>query len=132
MTTHRIALALVATLTAACAAMTASDPSDAILGRWIGQGGRAAGTSLEFRSDGTAIWMLSDTFQLEYRHSALGARHHIDLGGFAGGPLAGRTLYCLGQMPTEDTLRLDCEPGTDPSARPATIDDDQVQVFTRD
>jgi hypothetical protein len=119
-----------AALVAACASMSSMD-DDTLVGTWVGQQGRAAGTSIVFRDDGEAIWMLPDTFHVQYRHIALGARHHIDISGFSGGPLAGRTLYCVGQMPTEDTLRMDCEPGNDPGVRPASIDDAQAQVFTR-
>jgi hypothetical protein len=124
------AQAALLTLVGACAAVTATDPAEVILGRWLGHNERAAGTTLEFRANGEATWMLADTFQVSYRHAVLGSRHHLDLS-LAAGPLAGRTLYCLGQMPSEDVLRLDCEPGTDPSVRPATIDEAQVQTFRR-
>ena len=120
-----------ALLLAGCAALTTTDDNP-LVGTWMGRDGRAAGTSMVFRSNGEALWIMPDTFRLQYRHTQLGARHHIDLSGFAGGPLAGRTLYCVGQMPTEDALRLDCEPGTDQGVRPSTIDDAQVQVFRRE
>lgn len=130
--TIRLALtALAATLLAGCATVTASDPADVIIGRWRGENDRAAGTTMEFRRNGEATWMTTDTFQVTYRHSVLGGRHHLDLS-LGTGPLAGRTLYCLGQMPSEDVLRLDCEPGTDASARPSTIDETQVQTFRRE
>ena len=130
---NRLAAAPIIALSIGCAAVTATDPADRILGTWNGQEGRAAGTSMEFDSDGSATWTIGgEEYRLTYRYSALGSRHHVDLAGFTAGPLAGRTLYCLGQMPDEDTLRLDCEPGNDPSARPATIDDAQVQIFRRE
>jgi len=115
----------------ACATVTATDPADAILGRWRGENERAAGTTLELHSDGEGVWMRADTVAVTYRHAVLGSRHHIDIS-VAAGTLAGRTLYCLGQMPSADVLRLHCVPGTDPAARPATIDEDQVQVFRRE
>lgn len=97
-----------------------------LLGTWTGESQNAAGSSFEFREDGTATWRLQQPFEIRYRVDDPLAPVHLDLFGFQTGPLEDRTLFCLIEL-AGDRLRMDCEP----SERPGALDPEQTQVFTR-
>jgi hypothetical protein len=122
---NRRMLSIAALLLLASCAHTVPAPAP-LVGTWVATSANAAGSSFEFRSDGSATWRLSQPFEIRYRLNSQTAPTHLDLSGFQTGPLEGRTLYCLVEL-AHDNLRMDCEP----TAHPTSFDPDQTQVFTR-
>jgi len=107
-----------------------------LLGSWEQEAAPAAGSqAFVFRSDSTALWIIStparrDTFAIRYRVGAAATPLPLDLYGFARGPLQGRTLYCIVDLPTPERFRMDCEPGRSGDRadenRPRTFTDQTV------
>lgn len=124
----RVLLAAAILALTGCAS-TAAPRSAQLIGVWQGASDNAVGTSLELRSDGTALWNLKETFAISYRTDLGPTPHHLDLFGFQTGPLANRTLYCIFELPDRDTLRLDCEPSQE--KRPLSFNPSQTQTFAR-
>jgi hypothetical protein len=86
-----------------------------LLGRWEGVDSEQGLQTFVFERGGTAHWVLeyqgkSQTFDVRYRLDRSATPHHLDLTGFASGPLAGQALYCLAEV-GEQTLSIDCRPG---------------------
>ncbi len=124
-----LAAALVAfTIQAACG-------SPSLVGEWEASSENAEGSSFIFREDGTALWLLPDTFRIRYRADFDSTPHTLDLSGFEEGPLRGYLLYCIFDFQDDDILRLDCEPGvaSDRGAgiRPDAFGAQQTQIFAR-
>lgn len=109
--------------------------SDALTGEWVATSENAEGSAFTFREDGTALWLLPDTFRLRYEADHRSSPHTLDLSGFESGPLQGYVLYCIFELEGDDTMRLDCEPGV-PGERGANIRPEgfgaqQTQTFVR-
>jgi hypothetical protein len=121
---------LVFLLAAACGTpSTAPAPAPAppsILGNWTSTSPNASGTGFEFRADGTVTWTLSRAFEIQYRADLTTRPAKLDLFGFQGTPLDGRTLRCIIEI-TGDRLQMDCEP----DAYPTAFDPGQTQAFVR-
>ncbi len=109
--------------------------TDGLTGEWQAVSDNAEGSSFVFREDGTALWLLPDTFQLAYEADLGASPHTLDLSGFESGPLEGYVLYCIFELEGEDTLRLDCEPGVPgergANIRPGEFGAQQTQTFAR-
>ena len=101
-------------------------PTSPLLGTWVATSQNAAGSSFQFRPDGSATWNLGQPFEIQYQINDQATPTRLDLSGFKVGPLKGRTLYCLVEL-SEETLRMDCEP----TAHPASFNPEQTQVFAR-
>ncbi len=120
---------------AACAAPAPSPvpaPAPRLLGTWDGDDR----STFVFREGGEALWILPistppDTFAIRYRYDATASPAHLDISGFQSGPLAGRTLYCIVEPSGEGAFRMDCEPGTVESARPAALNPAQTRGYRR-
>lgn len=97
-----------------------------LVGTWTGESQNAAGTSFIFRADGTASWMLSRPFEIRYLTDLTSRPATLDLFGFEGTPLDGRTLKCILEL-AGDQMRMDCEP----DRYPATFSATQTQTFVR-
>lgn len=95
-------------------------------GAWAGESQNASGTGFLFRGDGTVTWTLGQAFEIQYRADLSSTPAKLDLFGFQGGPLAGRTLNCIIDIAGE-RMRMDCEPGS----YPAAFSDTQTQTFVR-
>ncbi len=139
MTGRRRPLAAAAVVLAACSAPApAPTPSStaaaapALVGTWDGDDR----TTFVFREGGAAEWTLPistppSTFAVRYRYDAAVSPAHLDISGFTQPPLSGRTLYCIVEPAGADAFRMDCEPGTDASARPAALDPAQTRSYRR-
>jgi hypothetical protein len=114
----------VALFLASCAHNPAS--TSPLLGTLAATSPNAAGSSFQFRADGTATWKLGQAFEIQYQTDDPRAPTRVDLSGFQSGPLKGRTLYCLIDL-SDDTLQMDCEP----SGYPSSFNPEQTQVFSR-
>ncbi len=114
---------------------SACGDSDGLTGEWAAASENADGSAFVFREDGTALWLLPDTFRLRYEADLGASPHTLDLSGFDRGPLQGYVLYCIFELEGGATLRLDCEPGvaSDRGAaiRPGEFGAQQTQTFTR-
>ena len=108
---------------------------DDLTGEWVAASENAQGTTFVFRDDGTALWLLPDTFRLRYEADHDASPSTLDLSGFDRGPLQGYVLYCIFELEGSDTLRLDCEPGVDTDRgegiRPGQFGAEQTQSFER-
>lgn len=109
--------------------------SDGLTGEWVATSDNAEGSSFVFREDGTALWLLPDTFPIRYESDLQTSPHTLDLSGFDRGPLEGYVLYCIFELDGDAVLRLDCEPGvaSDRGAaiRPKEFGAEQTQTFAR-
>ncbi|HKY61193.1 MAG TPA: hypothetical protein VJP59_09290 [Gemmatimonadota bacterium] len=125
-----VAAALVAIPVAA-----ACGDAPGLVGEWEATSENAEGTSFVFREDGSALWLLPDTFRIRYEADPDASPRTLDLSGFEDGPLRGYVLYCIFDLEGDDTLRLDCEPGvaTERGAgiRPDEFGGEQTQTFAR-
>lgn len=105
-----------------------------LVGEWQATSENAEGTSFVFRDDGTALWLLPDTFRIQYEADLDASPKALDLSGFESGPLEGYVLYCVFELEGEE-LRLDCEPGVaserGAGIRPDEFGDEQTQTFAR-
>ncbi|MGH7557923.1 MAG: hypothetical protein ACREMD_09175 [Gemmatimonadota bacterium] len=109
--------------------------TDGLTGEWQAVSDNAEGSAFVFREDGTALWLLPDTFQVRYEADFGASPHALDLSEFETGPLEGYVLYCIFELEGDATLRLDCEPGV-PGERGANIRPEefgarQTQTFVR-
>jgi len=106
-----------------------------LVGEWDATSANAEGTSFVFREDGSALWLLPDTFRIRYEADRDATPRALDLLGFEDGPLEGYVLYCIFDLEGDVTLRLDCEPGvaTERGAgiRPDEFGGEQTQIFAR-
>ncbi|HEU4570892.1 MAG TPA: META domain-containing protein, partial [Gemmatimonadales bacterium] len=102
-----------------------------LLGPWHVVSDNALGTGFDFRPDSTVTWQLGAPSELRYAFDPAPDPAHLDITGFPGGPLKGRTLYCVVKFSTPDRFRMDCEPGEDPAARPHGFDAAQTEEFAR-
>lgn len=110
-----------------------SGPS--IVGRWEGIDSDQGKQTFVFETGGAGKWALeyadkSQTFDLRYELDRSATPHHLDLTGFASGPLAGQALYCLAEVGAEE-LKIDCRPG-EPGAsgetrRPTAFTDQAIR-----
>ncbi|MGH7564145.1 MAG: hypothetical protein ACREK5_06955 [Gemmatimonadota bacterium] len=120
---------------AAIVVMSGCGDSGGLTGEWVATSENAEGSAFIFREDGTALWILPDTFQVRYEADFGASPHTLDLSGFKSGPLQGYVLYCIFEFEGDATLRLDCEPGvaTDRGAgiRPEDFGAQQTQTFVR-
>ncbi|HET6341017.1 MAG TPA: hypothetical protein VFG78_02405 [Gemmatimonadota bacterium] len=109
--------------------------SPGLVGEWQATSENAAGSSFVFREDGTALWLLPDTFQIRYETDLDASPRALDLSGFEEGPLRGYVLYCIFDLDGDDTMRLDCEPGVaserGAGIRPDEFGGEQTQTFVR-
>lgn len=109
--------------------------SDALTGEWVATSDNAEGSAFVFREDGTALWLLPDTFHVRYVADLGSSPHTLDLSGFERGPLEGYVLYCIFELEGDAAMRLDCEPGVDsergPAIRPKEFGAEQTQTFER-
>ncbi len=109
--------------------------SPGLVGQWDATSENAQGSSFVFRDDGTALWLLPDTFRIRYEVDFDASPNALDLSGFEEGPLRGYVLYCIFDLEGGDTMRLDCEPGvaTERGAgiRPDEFGGEQTQTFAR-
>ena len=130
MLSRRVAAALAGIIVLAACGDRAS-----LVGEWEATSENAAGSSFVFHADGTALWVLPDTFRIRYEADFGASPHALDLSGFEEGPLAGYVLYCIFELEGDDRMRLDCEPGvaTDRGSgvRPNTFGSEQTQTFVR-
>ena len=124
------ALVALAALALSCA------KEGSLIGTWTASDPDGNTQTITFRKNGTADWQLQGdgesgrfeglrwTFEEEARPA------HLDLSGFAYGPLQDQTLYCILDFPTHDSFRMDCAPGpsspSGESARPTTFDADAI------
>lgn len=124
-----IRVAILIALTTACG------DSGQLTGEWVATSENAQGTTFVFRDDGTALWLLPDTFRLRYAVDNDASPSTLDLSGFDRGPLQGYVLYCIFEFESADTMRLDCEPGVDSDRgagiRPGQFGAEQTQTFER-
>ena len=125
-----ISVLLVTTL-----ALADPSPYPEILGKWTATSANAQGASFEFEPVDKVVWRThGQPFSLAYRLDASVTPWALDLVGFAKGPLAGRTLYCIAEI-AQGRLRMDCEPGApnaeDARKRPAAFAPEQTQEFER-
>ncbi len=86
-----------------------------LIGRWEGVDSEQGRQTFQFERGGTLRWVLeyqgqSQTFDVRYELDRAATPHHLDLTGFASGPLAGQALYCLAEV-GEQEMRIDCRPG---------------------
>jgi len=106
-----------------------------LVGEWEATSPNAPGTAFVFRENGSALWLLPDTFRIRYEIDLDTSPHALDLSGFESGPLEGYVLYCIFDLEGDDTMRLDCEPGvaTERGAgiRPDEFGGEQTQTFAR-
>ena len=106
-----------------------------LVGEWVATSENAERSEFVFREDGTALWLLPDTFRIRYEADLDASPHALDLSGFEEGPLRGYVLYCIFDLEGDDTMRLDCEPGvaTERGAglRPDEFGSEQTQTFAR-
>lgn len=110
-----------------------SGPS--LVGRWESIDSEQGKQTFVFERGGGARWILEyqgkgQTFDLRYELDRSPTPHHLDLTGFASGPLAGQALYCLAEI-AADELKIDCRPG-EPEAdgetrRPKAFTDQAVK-----
>lgn len=109
--------------------------STGLVGEWEATSENAEGTSFVFREGGSALWLLPDTFRIQYETDLDVSPHALDLSDFEDGPLEGYVLYCIFDLEGADRLRLDCEPGvaTERGAgiRPDEFGGEQTQTFSR-
>lgn len=109
--------------------------SSGLVGEWQAASENAEGSSFVFREDGTALWLLPDTFQIRYETDLDASPRALDLSGFEEGPLRGYVLYCIFDLEGDDTMRLDCEPGVaserGAGIRPDEFGGEQTQTFVR-
>jgi hypothetical protein len=109
--------------------------SPGLVGEWQATSENAEGSSFVFREDGTALWLLPDTFQIRYETDLDASPRALDLSGFEKGPLRGYVLYCIFDLEGDDTMRLDCEPGVaserGAGIRPDDFGGEQTQTFVR-
>jgi hypothetical protein len=109
--------------------------SPGLVGEWQATSENAEGSSFVFREDGTALWLLPDTFQIRYETDLDASPRALDLSGFEKGPLRGYVLYCIFDLEGDDTMRLDCEPGVaserGAGIRPDEFGGEQTQTFVR-
>jgi hypothetical protein len=109
--------------------------SPGLVGEWQATSENAEGSSFVFREDGTALWLLPDTFQIRYETDLHASPRALDLSGFEKGPLRGYVLYCIFDLEGDDTMRLDCEPGVaserGAGIRPDEFGGEQTQTFVR-
>jgi hypothetical protein len=123
-----------ATLVAISVAAACGD-APALVGEWEATSENAEGSSFVFREDGTALWLLPDTFRIRYETDLDASPRALDLSGFEEGPLRGYMLYCIFDLEGDDTMRLDCEPGVaterGTGIRPDEFGGEQTQIFAR-
>lgn len=122
--------ALLAGIAALVPLACSSGGNDALVGTW--RGPDAGGGTIAFDRDGTASWILgdgadADTFDVEYALDPSASPTALDLTGFDHGPYAGHALYCIVDFPAPEAFRLDCVPGDDPAARPASFGNQAIR-----
>lgn len=131
-----IALAFAASL-----GLSACGGERSIVGEWSGQDAEGNRMTFVFQEGGQADWVVRargmanpDTIAMRYEVDRSVSPHHIDLDGFAEGPLAGVTMVGIYEFTDGDAFRMDLEPvvgAVDPdSARPKEFTE-QTVVFTR-
>lgn len=107
-----------------------------LLGHWRGDDE----TTLVFQPDSSALWIFPgdvtpDTFTVQYRFDPQSPNPALDLLGFDRGFLEGQTLYCIVELPDDDQMRMDCEPGPEngqaAGVRPEAFDPEQTRTYTR-
>ncbi len=123
-----------ATLIAISVPAACGDDPD-LVGEWEAISENAEGSAFVFGEEGTALWLLQDTFHIRYEADLDASPHTLDLSGFEEGPLEGYVLYCIFDLEGNDTMRLDCEPGVaserGAGIRPDGFGSEQTQTFVR-
>lgn len=118
----------------ATAVLACAEPSDPLLGEWVSLASGAGRTTYIFEEGGRSRWVLEleeapDTFLVDYRVDYHRTPIHLDVGPWASGPLAGRTLFGIVQMQGPDRFRVDFEPADpdgDGTERPASFSNQAV------
>jgi len=106
-----------------------------LVGQWTGNDTSGAEHLFEFKSDGTADWMVSaggQQFQLENIHTAYNTDvmpFTLDLTGFQDGPLNGKTLFGIVEFSGDYSMRFDADSGSgdDASVRPSAFSNSTVE-----
>ena len=130
----RIGSVVIVLALAACGASGGSD----FEGTWLEQGPAGQEAEWVFGADGTLSWNVIDQEaegydDLRYEVVSSGDPHQVDIRGFDQGPMAGQVLYCIAVFPSDETMRLDCEPGPEDSeaSRPTTFSSGALDLTRR-
>lgn len=131
----RVLLVLLTALPLGCA------KEGSLVGSWTATDPDGNSQTITFREDGTADWNNqgggeSHTFEgLRWTFAEEARPAHLDLSGFAYGPLQDRTLYCILDFPTHDSFRMDCAPEAPDAggetARPVAFEGGDTLTFAR-
>lgn len=115
-------------------------PQSPLMGRWLGRDRRGNELVFEFMADGRALWVVATPdgraeYAMRYAFDAASTPQRLDLDGITTGPLAFRTLYAIVEFLSDDSFRLDLEPGppgsTGENIRPQAFDPEETVVFRR-
>ncbi len=115
-----------------------SEPPEPLLGEWVSVGSERPPMTYIFEGEGRMKWVLEletgpDTFPVAYRVDYRTDPVLLDVGPWADGPLAGRTLFGIAEIQGPDRFVVDFEPANpdgDGSDRPAAFSD-QAVTFVR-
>lgn len=127
--------ALIAFTLAACG----GDVRSEFVGTWLEDGPGGQEAEWVFAEDGSLTWNVvgqpSGGFDgLSYEIVSTGNPYEVDITGFDEGPMAGQALYCVAVFPSDQTMRLDCEPGSpeDGASRPTSFSDEALDLTRRE
>lgn len=128
----------VAAAALASAVLSCADPPEPLLGEWVSVGSGPPLTTYVFEEGGRGRCVLEteespDTFPVDYRVDHRRTPAHLDVGPWASGPLAGRTLFGIVEMQGPDRFRVDFEPADpdgDGTERPGSFSNRAV-TFVR-
>ena len=131
-------LPAVAAAALASAVLSCADTPEPLLGEWVSVGSGSLPTTYIFEEGGRGRCVLEigespDTFPVEYRVDHRRTPVHLDIGPWASGPLAGRTLFGIVEMQGPDRFRVDFEPADpdgDGTERPGSFSNRAV-TFVR-
>ncbi len=107
-------------LTASLGVAACQEPEQPLLGEWLSVGTVRPAMTYVVDNDGILQWIVDlpegpDTIVVGYHVDYTTTPIQLDVGPWATGPIAGRTLFGIAEIIGPDRFRVDFEPG-DPDA----------------
>lgn len=108
-----------------------SDTGDNLNGVWENDFGQ----TFVFNDDNSALWIFEsrniiDTFNIKYKVDYYTDPVELDLYGFKGGPLTGKTLFGIVKF-EKNSLTCEFEAGYNEDIRPKEFDNEHIQTYFR-
>ena len=102
------------------------DASQKLLGSWSGIDQQDIHHTFIFHADNTMSWVLAEagTVHVRYRFDPSTTPYQLDLTGFQGPPLEGKSLYGILEFVDDTAIRFDCDAG------PVDADGDTLRPTT--